>query len=113
MKEKSKVIDYLINTKDPYAIKMDNMNIEMIYSKSNKTFEECMLNVLKQKYRKGWHLWLSTLQYRRKEENLMVGRKSKYSANGNNTIKNKIWSVALYIRLSQEDEDNRKRKARK
>ena len=53
MKEKSKIIDYLLNTKDPYTIKMDNMNIEMIYSKSNKTFEECMLNVLKQKYRKG------------------------------------------------------------
>ena len=42
----------------------------------------------------------------------MVGRKSKYSSNGNNTIKNKIWSATLYIRLSQEDEDNRKRKAR-
>lgn len=36
----------------------------------------------------------------------MAGRKSKYSSNENNTIKNKIWSVALYIRLSQEDEDN-------
>lgn len=45
-------------------------------------------------------------------KNLMAGRKSKYSSNENNIIKNKIWSVALYIRLSQEDEDNRKRKAR-
>lgn len=42
----------------------------------------------------------------------MAGRKSKYSSNENNTIKNKIWSATLYIRLSQEDEDNRKRKAR-
>ena len=34
-----------------------------------------------------------------------MARKSKYSSNGN--IKNKkIWSVALYIRLSQEDSDN-------
>lgn len=40
----------------------------------------------------------------------MAGRKSKYSSNENNTIKNKIWSVALYIRLSQEDEDNGKDK---
>ena len=41
----------------------------------------------------------------------MPGRKSKYFLN--EQIKNKkIWSAALYIRLSQEDSDNRKRKAR-
>lgn len=40
----------------------------------------------------------------------MAGRKSKYSSNQNNTINNKMWSVALYIRLSQEDEDNGKEK---
>ena len=39
----------------------------------------------------------------------MAGRKSMYSYNENNSIKYKIWSVALYIRLSQEDEDNRQR----
>lgn len=49
MKEKSKVIDYLLNTENPYTIKIDNMDIEIIYSKSNKTFEECMLNILKGK----------------------------------------------------------------
>ena len=44
----------------------------------------------------------------------MAGRKSKYSSTEENiNTKHKIWSVALYIRLSQEDEDNRKRKARK
>ncbi len=42
----------------------------------------------------------------------LMARKSKYSSN-ENISRNKIWSVALYIRLSQEDEDNRKRKARK
>ncbi len=36
----------------------------------------------------------------------MAGRKSKYSSTENNGLKNKIWSVALYIRLSQEDADN-------
>lgn len=36
----------------------------------------------------------------------MAGRKSKYSSIENNSIKHKIWSVALYIRLSQEDADN-------
>ncbi|MCI8700267.1 MAG: hypothetical protein HFJ47_02870 [Clostridia bacterium] len=49
MKEKSKIIEYLLNKKNPYTIKTDNMDIEMIYSKSNKTFEECMLNILKRK----------------------------------------------------------------
>ena len=34
-----------------------------------------------------------------------MARKSKYSSNENISSK-KIWSVALYIRLSQEDEDN-------
>lgn len=34
-----------------------------------------------------------------------MARKSKYSSNGT-TVNKKIWSVALYIRLSQEDSDN-------
>lgn len=34
----------------------------------------------------------------------MIGRKSKYSLE--NSRKTKIWSVAVYIRLSQEDSDN-------
>ena len=49
MKGKSKIIEYLLNTKDPYTIKMDNMNIEMTYSENNKSFNECMLNILKGK----------------------------------------------------------------
>lgn len=47
MKEKSKIIDYALNTKNPYMLKMDNMNIEMIYSENNKTFKDCMKNILK------------------------------------------------------------------
>jgi len=53
LKEKSKVINYLLSTENPYTLKMDNMNIEMTYSKNNKIFNECMLNILKQKYKKG------------------------------------------------------------
>ncbi len=34
-----------------------------------------------------------------------MARKSKYSSN-ETTVNKKIWSVALYVRLSQEDEDN-------
>lgn len=36
----------------------------------------------------------------------MAGRKSKYSSEKLNTKGTKIWSVAVYIRLSQEDSDN-------
>ena len=36
----------------------------------------------------------------------MSGRKSKYSSENSNINKTKIWSVAIYIRLSQEDSDN-------
>lgn len=36
----------------------------------------------------------------------MAGRKSKYSLVDSNTKRTKIWSVAIYIRLSQEDSDN-------
>ena len=41
-----------------------------------------------------------------------MARKSKYSSN-ENILNKKNWSVALYIRLSQEDEEKRKRKTRK
>lgn len=40
----------------------------------------------------------------------MAGRKSKYSYERDNYLEYKTWSVALYIRLSQEDEDNGKDK---
>lgn len=36
----------------------------------------------------------------------MAGRKSKYFLVDSNTKETKIWSVAIYIRLSQEDSDN-------
>lgn len=44
--------------------------------------------------------------HRRENRELMAGRKSKYSLENLNTKCSKIWSVALYIRLSQEDSDN-------
>lgn len=36
----------------------------------------------------------------------MAGRKSKYFSNTLNIAEEKIWKVAIYIRLSQEDSDN-------
>lgn len=40
----------------------------------------------------------------------MAGRKSKYSPIKIDKEKNKIWYAALYIRLSQEDNDNGEQK---
>ncbi len=45
------------------------------------------------------------------EEIIMSGRKSKYFLESSNTNKVKIWSVAGYIRLSQEDTDNGEEKS--
>ncbi len=56
MEKNSKIINYLLNTKEPYTIKMDDMNIEMTYSKNNKTFNECMLNILNKKNKTGWQI---------------------------------------------------------
>jgi len=53
LKKKSKIIDYLLNTKNPYQIKVGEMAVEMEYSDTNKTFNKCMLNILKRKYKKG------------------------------------------------------------
>ena len=41
----------------------------------------------------------------------MAGRKSKYSLENSNKKQTKMWSVALYIRLSQEDSDNGEEKS--
>lgn len=99
---------YLLNTKNPYQIKVGDTIVEMEYLDTNKTFNKSMLNILKQKYKKNWQIKKSTLNYTKGGgKKIMAGRKSKYSSTENNTTKNKIWSVALYIRLSQEDEDNR------
>lgn len=47
---------------------------------------------------------MSTFKVRRLK---VAGRKSKYAVTYNNELqRNKIWNVALYIRLSQEDNDN-------
>lgn len=43
----------------------------------------------------------------------MAGRKSKYFSENSKSKSIKMWSVALYIRLSQEDVGIRGRQARK
>lgn len=62
MKEENKIIKYLLNTKNPYQIRIGDTIIEIEYCENDKTFKDCILNILKQKYKKGWLLLLSTLQ---------------------------------------------------
>lgn len=59
LKEPNKVIEYLLSTKNPYQIKVGNTIVEMRYMKGNKTFNECILNILKQKSK---NLLLDTLK---------------------------------------------------
>lgn len=57
------------------------------------------------KTEKKYVLILRTCYANREVKKIMAGRKSKYSSD-ENQVNKKIWSVALYIRLSQEDSDN-------
>ncbi len=56
MDKKSKLLTHLSNNGNVYELKVGNVNIEMDYSKNGKGIDECMLNILKQKYKKGWLL---------------------------------------------------------
>lgn len=46
-----KVKSYITKVKNPYVLKIDDMFVKIEYSQCNKSFNECMLNILKQK---GW-----------------------------------------------------------
>ena len=49
MEEQNKIIQYLLNTKNPYQIKVEDTIVEMEYSNNNRTFNECMVNIFKGK----------------------------------------------------------------
>lgn len=53
MNRKTKIVKQLSDEEKVYEIKVGNLNVEMIYDKSNKKIDECMLNILKQKYKSG------------------------------------------------------------
>ena len=53
MDKKTKIVEHLSNKGKVYEIEVGNLNVEMIYDKCNKKIDECMLNILKQKYKKG------------------------------------------------------------
>lgn len=68
MKEQNKIIQYLLKKNNPYQIKVGDTNVEMEYSDRNKTFDKCMLNILKQKYKKGWFFWAVKLYLQNKSK---------------------------------------------
>ncbi len=49
MNEKNNIKEYLLNTENLYQIKVGDIIVEMKYTKNNKIFNECMLNILKRK----------------------------------------------------------------
>ncbi len=49
LKENKKIIEYLLNTENPYKLHIDYTNIEIQYSENSKTFEECIKNILKRR----------------------------------------------------------------
>ncbi len=49
MENQNKNVDNLTKAGSIYQFKVGNMCVDMIYSKNNKRFDECMLNILKQK----------------------------------------------------------------
>ena len=52
MKKQDKIIKFLNETENLYILKVEDMVVEIEYSDVKKTFNECMINILKQKVKK-------------------------------------------------------------
>ncbi|MBQ3413992.1 MAG: hypothetical protein IJH39_01295 [Clostridia bacterium] len=53
MENQNKSLKGLSKTEDMYQLKVGEMLVEMAYSDNNKSFNKCMLNILKQKVKQG------------------------------------------------------------
>ncbi len=53
MKIESKILNKLSKKGELYQFKVGDMSVEMDYSENHKSFNECMLNILKQKVKEG------------------------------------------------------------
>lgn len=49
----NKIIENLSKVNDIYQLKVGNMCVEMTYNENEKRFNECILNILKQKVKEG------------------------------------------------------------
>lgn len=50
--ENEKLKNYLFKVQNPYQINLEDIAVTMEYTKTNKKFNECMVNILKQKIKK-------------------------------------------------------------
>ena len=53
LKKQEKIMKYINNIETPYILKIGDMVVEIEYSDNKKTFNECMVNILKQKKKMG------------------------------------------------------------
>ena len=53
LKNQENIMKYINNTENPYILKIGDMVVEIEYSDNKKTFNECMVNILKQKKKMG------------------------------------------------------------
>lgn len=53
MKNQDKIIKFLNENENPYILKAQDIVVEIEYSDVKKTFNECMINILKQKKKMG------------------------------------------------------------
>jgi len=49
----NKIIENLSKVNDIYQLKVEDMCVEMAYNENQKSFSECMLNILRQKVKMG------------------------------------------------------------
>ena len=49
MKQEKRLIEYILNTKNPYQLKVGDTLITMQYSENSKKFDQCILNILTKK----------------------------------------------------------------
>ena len=52
LKNQNRKIENLTKVEDLYRLKVGNMCVDMAYSKNNKSFNDCILNILNQKIKK-------------------------------------------------------------
>ena len=53
MKNQNLKIKNLLKINDTYELKVGDMCVEMSYNENKKSFNECILNILKQKVKMG------------------------------------------------------------
>ena len=49
-----KLSKFLLDRNNPYILKIDEMIVEVEYSNNNKTFKECIINILKNNNSNVW-----------------------------------------------------------